>query len=59
MDYYQQSPIEHRQRIGLLLERLRKQRNRVDYEDAVARVDAWCKTSITEAKEVFDCLKKT
>lgn len=56
--YYSNSGIEVREKIGLLLHRLRGRRNRADYEDTMQRPDSVCETSLTDAHQVFDRLNK-
>lgn len=55
---YAHSGIESREKIGLLLSRLRGKRNRADYSDTLGRPDSVCETSLTEARQVFKCLNK-
>lgn len=57
-EYYRGLPIEFRQQIGLRLERLRLDRNRADYDNAMGRVDSICEASLRTAREVLDYLKK-
>ena len=55
--HYQAATDRRRKKIGTWLDRLRLNRNHVDYEDSVSQVDALCNSSLAQARNVLNELK--
>ena len=55
--HYQKSPHRERRKIGNWLARLRKRRNRADYDDIIRELDRLSATSLTQAREILNALK--
>src|SRR5690349_21119049 len=52
--YYQTSPDARRQIIGILLDRLRQNRNKADYTDEIKGLDQLTASALISAKQCID-----